>query len=122
MQKFACKVGGVGGAEAALPAVLAGWVSMETVPGSGGRLLCGGFWGLARHVNYAGEITQAVALALPAAAATSSPLPFLYPLYYVALFVPRQIDDDAVCAQKYGEKVWGDYVRRVPARIFPGIW
>ena len=37
--------------------------SGETVPGSGGRLLCSGWWGLSRHVNYCGEIVQAVALA-----------------------------------------------------------
>ena len=29
---------------------------MRVVPGT--RLLCSGFWGLARHVNYCGEIVQ----------------------------------------------------------------
>jgi hypothetical protein len=37
------------------------------------------------------------------------------------LFIPRQIDDDAVCAKKYG-KAWDEYVSAVPWRICPGVW
>jgi len=97
-------------------------VSMVTVPGSNGRVLCGGFWGVSRHVNYLGEILQAVALALPAWLATGALVPWLYPLYYVALFVPRQMDDDALCEAKYGKRVWGEYVARVPSRIVPLLY
>lgn len=118
LQKFACKAGGAG---KPLPPMW-GFVSMETVPGSGGRILCGGFWGISRHVNYFGEITQALALALPAVLCTGSPLALAYPAYYIALFVPRQIDDDAVCEAKYGKDVWGEYCKRVPSRIVPGVW
>jgi hypothetical protein len=63
-----------------------------------------------------------VALALPGWLATGSLVPWLYPLYYVALFVPRQIDDDSKCLQKYGRDVWGEYVRRVPSRIVPFVY
>ena len=28
--------------------------------------------------------------------------PWLYPLYYVALLLPRERDDDVRCAAKYG--------------------
>jgi len=49
-------------------------------------------------------------------------LPVLYPLYYVALFVPRQIDDDKQLRAKYGDEAFAEYARRVPWRIFPGIW
>lgn len=117
LQKFACKTGTplLGGALGSL-------VSMDTVPGSGGRVLCAGFWGISRHVNYLGEILQAVALALPAVAATRTAWALLYPLYYVAIFVPRQIDDDLVCERKYGKAVWAEYVKRVPWRIVPGVW
>jgi delta14-sterol reductase len=80
-----------------------GWHGLgDTVPGSGGRLLCSGWWGLSRHVNYFGEIIQAVALALPGYLTTGSLVPWLYPLYYVVLFVPRQVEDDEACEIKCG--------------------
>jgi len=47
--------------------------------------------------------------------------PWLYPLFYVALLVPRQFDDDRRCAAKYGV-LWKDYVARVRYRIVPGIY
>ena len=73
---------------------------------------------MSRHVNYAGEITQAIGLALPGYLVTGSCIPFIYPLYYIMLFVPRQIDDDKVCEGKYGKEIWGEYVSRVKYRIF----
>lgn len=97
-------------------------VNMSTVPGSNGRILNAGFWGLSRHVNYLGEILQALSLALPGFFATGSLVPFLYPLYYVALFIPRQIDDDAICSKKHGEKIWNEYIKTVPYRIVPYIY
>ena len=114
LQKFAAKTGAAG--------FLNGAVSMETVPGSGGRLLCGGFWGLSRHVNYAGEITQAVALAALASGAGGGAGAWAYPAYYVAIFLPRQADDDAMMAAKYGKKVWGAYEAAVPWKILPGVY
>lgn len=94
---------------------------LNTVPGSNGRLLCSGWWSLSRHINYAGEIIQAVALALPGYMTTGSVIPWLYPLYYVALFVPRELDDDQVCKLKYGE-VWETYKKLVPYRIIPYVY
>lgn len=74
----------------------------------------------------AGEILQAVALALPgslvATSAYDRALPWLYPLYYVLLFVPRQRDDDAQIRRKYGEEAFAEYVRRVPWRIVPWVY
>jgi len=83
-------------------------------------LLCSGFWGISRHVNYLGEILMATGLAL------SLGLPFalgpwLYPLYYVALLLPRERDDDRRCAAKYGA-LWQEYCRRVPWRIVPKVY
>lgn len=84
------------------------------------RLLCSGFWRLARHINYLGEILMAVGLTL-ALGWPLVPWPWLYPLYYVALLFPRQLDDDKRCAEKYGS-LWKEYCRRVPYRIIPGIY
>lgn len=84
------------------------------------KLLCSGFWGLSRHINYLGEILMALGLCL----SLGHPLsigPWLYPLYYVALLFPRQADDDRRCAAKYGP-LWEQYRRRVPWRIIPGIY
>ncbi len=84
------------------------------------KVLVSGWWGVSRHVNYLGELLMATALAL----ALGAPLalgPWLYPLYYVALLVPRQRDDDRRCARRYG-KLWEEYERRVPWRIIPYVY
>jgi len=97
-----------------------GILDPRPLSGGGKHVLTGGFWGLSRHVNYLGEITMATALALvlgyPFALA-----PWLYPAYYVALLIPRQIDDDRRCAERYGA-LWEEYCRRVPYRIIPFLY
>jgi delta14-sterol reductase len=102
---------------------LFGMIEQRVVPGT--HILCSGWWGTARHFNYCGEIIQSVALALPGFKCGDSTftrlIPLLYPLYYIILFVTRQIDDDAVCKTKHGAK-WDEYCKTVPYRIFPGIW
>lgn len=92
----------------------------ETLVDGDRRLLVSGFWGVSRHVNYLGEILMGVGLTLALGYPTHL-VPWLYPLYYVALLVPRQIDDDKRCAAKYGP-LWDEYVKRVRWRIVPGIW
>jgi delta14-sterol reductase len=84
------------------------------------KLLVSGFWGMARHVNYLGEFLMAIGLTL-ALGFPGRLAPWLYPLYYMALLIPRQIDDDRRCAQKYGA-LWNAYVTRVPYRIVPGVY
>jgi delta14-sterol reductase len=83
-------------------------------------VLCSGFWGVARHVNYLGEILMASGLALSLGWPTLLG-PWLYPLYYVALLGTRERDDDRRCAEKYGA-VWTAYRERVPWRIVPGLY
>jgi steroid 5-alpha reductase family enzyme len=101
-------------------ATLFGVLVPEALSEGEARLLCSGFWGLARHINYLGEFLMALGLTL-ALGFPLNPWPWLYPLYYVALLVPRERDDDRRCAQKYGP-LWTEYCRRVPSRIVPGLY
>ena len=97
-----------------------GRIRPETISDGERRVLCSGFWSVSRHVNYLGEFLMATGLALslgqPALVA-----PWLYPLYYVLLLVPRERDDDRRCAAKYGS-LWDEYRRRVPWRIVPRVY
>ena len=99
---------------------LFGLLAPVTVADGGRQLLCSGFWRLSRHINYLGEIAMAAGLTL-ALGWPSAPLPWLYPIYYLVLLVPRQHADDRRCAAKYGA-LWAEYCRRVPYRIVPWIY
>ncbi len=83
-------------------------------------LLANGFWGASRHINYLGEIIQAVAVAL-AAGYFGLWVVWLYPAYYVGLLFTRQADDDKVCRAKYG-KLWDRYTTKVKHRIIPYVY
>jgi delta14-sterol reductase len=83
-------------------------------------LLYSGFWGVARHLNYLGEILMAVGLTL-VLGYPGRWIVWLYPLYYVALLVPRERADERRCAAKYGD-LWAEYVRLVPRRILPWLY
>ncbi|MEQ1755133.1 MAG: DUF1295 domain-containing protein [Micropepsaceae bacterium] len=97
-----------------------GLIVPEVLTDGQNRLLASGFWGMARHVNYLGEFLMAIGLTL-ALGFPSHLVPWLYPLYYVALLVPRQRDDDRRCALKY-KSLWSAYTKRVPYRIVPGVY
>lgn len=99
---------------------LFGLIAPVAIEGGEHRLLCSGFWRVSRHVNYLGEILMATGLAL-SLGRPLDPWPWLYPLYYVALLLPRQADDDRRCAAKYGP-LWEEYCRRVRWRIVPGLY
>jgi len=104
----------------------------QTIESAGGkgRLICSGFWSKARHINYFGEIVQAIAIAIPGwlfASHHNLPvfwqvLPWLYPLYYIALFIPRELEDERICAKKYGKEAWTEYTTKVPYRIIPYVY
>jgi hypothetical protein len=107
-------------------------LQQKTIESAGGkgRLLCSGFWSKARHINYFGEIVQAIAIALPGFLFASHHhmsflwqiLPWLYPLYYIALFVPREREDARILATKYGSEAWNEYTTKVPYRIIPFVY
>lgn len=101
-------------------AVFLGFIAPRTVSDGSRRLLCSGFWGVSRHINYLGEILMGLGLAL-SLGYPSSPWPWLYPLYYVLLLVPRERDDDRRCAAKYGS-LWDEYRKKVRWRIIPGLY
>jgi delta14-sterol reductase len=88
----------------------------ETV---GGRLLVSGWWGVARKINYAGEIAVYVAFALTTG--TRSPYPYLLPLSLTVLLLQRAARDDKKCGAKYGD-LWQRYCERVRFRIFPYLY
>lgn len=85
------------------------------------RILISGWWGLARHVNYMGEIIQGVAFGLPGLLSTGSAVPLLYPVFITSLMVTREIDDAVICEAKYGD-TWQKYKSMVPYRIIPGLY
>jgi protein-S-isoprenylcysteine O-methyltransferase Ste14 len=101
-------------------AKLFGLIAPAAVEANGKQLLVSGFWGLSRHINYLGEILMATGLAL-ALGYPGSLWPWLYPIYYVALLLPRERDDDRRCAAKYGA-LWTEYCRKVPYRVVPGVY
>lgn len=95
-------------------------IDPETVSDGTHALLCNGFWGVSRHINYLGEILMASGLAL-SLGLPENLWPWLYPLYYVLLLFPRERDDHHRCAEKYGP-LWDRYCKRVPSRIIPGVY
>jgi len=82
-------------------------------------LLCSGWWGLARHANYAGDLLLSYAMC-----ATCGPahlLPWIYALFMTAILVHRCHRDEKRCAAKYGP-TWAEYCERVPYRLIPGVY
>lgn len=97
-----------------------GFMKPGTLADGRNTLLCSGFWGVSRHVNYLGEILEAIGLTL-LLGYPARWLLWLYPLYYVFLLFTRERADERRCAAKYGE-LWEEYVERVPRRIIPWIY
>ncbi|KAI4311318.1 hypothetical protein MLD38_036224 [Melastoma candidum] len=85
----------------------------------GGKLLASGYWGIARHCNYLGDILLALSFSLPCG--FHSVVPYFYPIYLFILLIWRERRDEARCAEKYKE-IWAEYCRLVPWRIFPYIY
>lgn len=85
----------------------------------GGKLLASGYWGIARHCNYLGDLLLALSFSLPCG--ISSPIPYFYPIYLFILLIWRERRDEARCAEKYKD-IWAEYCRIVPWRILPYVY
>ena len=96
------------------------WLEPEFLEDDQHRLLANGYWGASRHINYFGEIVQALAVAL-AVGYAGVWMVWLYPLYYIGLLFSRQADDDKVCQAKYGD-LWSDYKKKVKHKVIPFIY
>mmetsp|Transcript_107134 Transcript_107134/g.228775 ORF Transcript_107134/g.228775 Transcript_107134/m.228775 type:complete len:553 (+) Transcript_107134:111-1769(+) len=89
----------------------------------GSLLLVSGFWGLARHFNYIGDLTMCIGWAV-ACYDPIAPFPFLpisYCIYFWLMDCHRCWRDEVRCARKYGDD-WVRYKKLVPYAILPGVW
>ena len=82
-------------------------------------LLTCGWWGLARHANYVGDLLLSSAMCALAGKATL--LVWYYAIFMLMLLIHRCLRDEARGQAKYGP-YWVEYCRRVPWRFIPGIW
>jgi protein-S-isoprenylcysteine O-methyltransferase Ste14 len=85
----------------------------------GSLLLISGWWGLARHINYMGDLMMGLAWCLPCG--FEHLLPYFYIIYFTILLVHRERRDHAMCAEKYGDD-WVTYCGKVRYRIVPGVY
>lgn len=82
-------------------------------------LLASGWWGVARHFNYTGDLI--LSFAMCATCGFQHLLPWFYVIYMTILLVQRIHRDDARCTGKYG-KYWDDYKKLVPYNLIPYIY
>lgn len=82
-------------------------------------LLVSGWWGIARHMNYLGDLILSYSMC--ACCGWKNLLPWTYAIYMTILLVHRCWRDEERCSQKYG-KGWEKYCQLVRWRILPGVW
>jgi len=87
--------------------------------GSGALLLTSGWWGVARHSNYFGDLLMGLAWCLPTG--FSHPLTYFYIVYFLILLLHRERRDHRMCLDKYGPD-WEAYCQKVRWRIVPGLY
>ncbi len=82
-------------------------------------LLTSGFWGLARHFNYTGDLMLSLAMCL--ACGTTGILPYFYIGYMALLLLHRVWRDQERCAGKYGPS-WEEYCKAVTHKLIPYLF
>ena len=98
-----------------------GIIEPEYIQAGDRKILVSGFWGKARHFNYMGEWTLALAIGL-VFGHFGNLWAWTYTIFIFGFFTWRQLADDKHCAEKYGAEKWAEYQARVPYRIIPGIY
>jgi 7-dehydrocholesterol reductase len=89
----------------------------------GSYLLCSGYWALARHFNYIGDMVMCVGWTV----ACGGPkhgfpwVPLSYVVYFWIMDLHRLWRDEERCERKY-KKDWIAYKEKVPRFILPGIF
>jgi 7-dehydrocholesterol reductase len=83
------------------------------------HLLTSGWWGLARHTNYTGDLILSLCFSLGCGFANL--LPYFYFIYMLILLTFRCFRDEDRCQQKYGD-FWSKYCSIVKYRFLPGIY
>ena len=84
----------------------------------GTKLLTGGWWGLARKINYTGDWIMGLTWCM--LCGFNSIVPYFYAVYFFLLLWHRSIRDDHMCQGKYGAD-WDKYKEIVPYRFIPGL-
>ena len=82
-------------------------------------LLCSGWWGMARHVNYLGDLVLSYSMC--ATCGFRNLLPWTYAIFMTILLIHRCWRDEERCSNKYG-KGWQEYCARVKWVIIPGVY
>ncbi|QPG75916.1 hypothetical protein FOA43_003302 [Brettanomyces nanus] len=83
------------------------------------KLLVDGWWGMAQHINYFGDILIASSWCLPTG--FNTPLTYFYVIYFTCLLLHRQKRDEEKCSDKY-KKDWQQYKKQVPWKIVPYMY
>eukprot|EP00930_Biecheleria_cincta_P098271 TRINITY_DN89945_c0_g1_i1.p1 TRINITY_DN89945_c0_g1~~TRINITY_DN89945_c0_g1_i1.p1 ORF type:complete len:548 (-),score=78.27 TRINITY_DN89945_c0_g1_i1:37-1602(-) len=89
----------------------------------GSYLLCSGYWSLARHFNYIGDMVMCIGWTV----ACTGPnhgfpwIPLSYVVYFWIMDLHRLWRDEDRCERKY-KKDWHAYKEKVPYFILPGIF
>jgi hypothetical protein len=95
-------------------------VHLRTITTSRGtQLICSGWWGYARHINYTGD--WLIGLSWCIACGFRSAVPYVYALSFAALLAHRERRDDRACRRKYGFD-WDRYCKLVPWRLIPRVY
>ncbi|KTW28611.1 uncharacterized protein T551_02461 [Pneumocystis jirovecii RU7] len=84
-------------------------------------LLCSGYWGLARQFNYIGDLLLAFSMCAACGFKKNALLAYFYIIYMFILLNHRVYRTEKRCSAKYGH-YWKEYCKKVPYRLFPGIY